>query len=78
MPEELRYKPPKNKSTRKLWYQVSLSAESESTGWVKLTEDEAKVVEYATSIKNWENRNIESWCGAFHIDAANPRLRPGR
>ena len=77
MPEELRYKPPKNKKNRKLWYEVSLSAESESTGWVRLTEEEAKLVDYATDIRNWENRNIESWSGRFHIDTENSRLKPG-
>lgn len=52
----------------KFWYNVSLTAEGVSTGWIQLTRNEAKAVAYATSMSNWKNVYSEAWCGGFSIN----------
>ena len=58
---------------QKYWYSVGLSAEGDSTGYVYLTKEEAKIVKYATNESNWKNAEIESWSGCFSIDIDNPK-----
>lgn len=62
----------------KKWYNVSISAEGETSGWIDLTEEEAKAVEYATNIDNWEKLKPESWSGYFFIDINHPKDKLGR
>lgn len=63
---------------KKYWYQVSLSAEGTSYGWVQLTEDEAKAVSYASRMENWVRVESEPWSGSFYIDLESKRERKPR
>lgn len=57
----------------KKWYKVVLSAEDSSSGWVKLTKEEALAVGYACNMKNWKKKNLNPWSGCFYIDLEHPR-----
>lgn len=59
----------------KYWYQVTLSAEGTSYGWVHLTEDEAKAVVYASNSANWVKADTEPWSGSFFLDLNSKRTR---
>ena len=53
---------------KKYYLPVENSAEDESTGYVKLTLEEAKIVAFATNSKNWNEPEIEKYSGSFHIE----------
>ncbi len=60
------------KLEKKYKYEVELFAEGIATGTVILTKKEAEIVNYATSISNWEIIDIEPCFGSFTIDINNP------
>lgn len=57
---------------RKYKYFVSLSAEDETHGYVKLTKREAEIVSYATNERNWEDKESNLYSGSFYIDLEHP------
>ena len=56
----------------KKWYSVSLSAEDSTDGYVRLTEDEALLVDRATNPRNWKCVEHRPWSGMFLIDLKHP------
>lgn len=48
-------------------YKVWLIAERMTTGFVYLTEEEYKLVEYVTDPSNWDELEEESYSGSFVI-----------
>ena len=59
----------------KYWYPVSLSANGWSDGYVQLTEEEARIVSYATNPTNWTNATLEADSGSFMIDTFHKKRR---
>ena len=57
---------------RKHKYFVSLSADDETCGYVKLTKREAEIVSYATNERNWEDKKSNPYSGSFYIDLEHP------
>lgn len=57
---------------KKYRYKVRLSAEGFRTGTVDLTEEEAKIVAYATNPDNWKNDYGGEYYGCFEIDIEQP------
>ena len=57
---------------KKYKYSVSLNAEGNSWGYVDLTEEQAKIVAYATNADNWQCLHSEHHSGYFNIDIDNP------
>lgn len=62
----------KYRCKKKYRYKVSLSAEGRCYGTIDLTEEEAKIVAYATNPKNWKNKFYGEYYGEFRIDLDNP------
>ena len=62
----------RNMEDKKYRYNVFLMAEEYSTGYVELTKEEAKLVEYATNTANWKDKEIEPYSGFFGIDTEHP------
>ena len=62
------------KNNKKYYFPVAYFAEGVSTGYIRLTLEEAKSVAFATNPKNWENAEIEKYSGSFviEIDQAIP------
>lgn len=48
-------------------YYVCHSAEGETCGEIWLTEEEARLVAYATDPANWEGLSGDGWGGSFEI-----------
>lgn len=63
------YKSKKN-SVKK--YKVELSADDATVGYIQLTSEEAKIVEYATNEENWDIVKQGEYSGLFEIDVNNP------
>ena len=61
------------KDEEKYWYDVALCAEGISEGCIQLTEEEAKIVDYATSPSNWHDAKLEKYSGRFHINLSSKR-----
>lgn len=57
---------------KKYKYEVCLSAEDYSDGYVRLTKREAEIVSYATNERNWENKISNPYSGSFYIDLEHP------
>lgn len=57
---------------KKYRYKVGLYAEGKRTGTIDLTEEEAKIVAYATNPKNWKNDLWGEYYGEFKIDIEHP------
>ena len=57
---------------KKYLYNVGLSAEGNTFGKVRLTKEQAKIVEYVSDYTNWEKVEAEAWSGSFCIDTENP------
>lgn len=57
---------------KKYRYKVRLSAEGYRSGTVDLTEEEAKIVAYATNPENWKNDFYGEYYGEFEIDIKHP------
>lgn len=57
---------------KKYKYFVSLSADDETCGYVRLTRREAEIVSYATNERNWEDKESNPYSGSFYIDLDNP------
>lgn len=57
---------------KKYKYEVCLSAEDYSGGYVRLTRREAEIVSYATSECNWEDKELNPCSGSFHINLKHP------
>lgn len=57
---------------KKYKYEVSLSADDYSYGYVILTRKEAEIVSYATSECNWKDAHLNPYSGEFCIDLKNP------
>ena len=53
---------------KKYYFPVTYFAEGVSTGYIKLTREEANIVAFATAPKNWENAEIEKYSGSFTIE----------
>ena len=62
----------KYKCEKKYRYKVSLSAEGRRYGTIDLTEEEAKIVAYATNPVNWKNVFYGEYYGEFKIDIEHP------
>nr|DAE28976.1 MAG TPA: hypothetical protein [virus sp. ctmTa7] len=65
------YKNKKN-PVRKYKYKVDLSADDATVGYIQLTSEEAKIVEYATNEENWDIVKQGEYSGLFEIDVNNP------
>lgn len=65
------YKNKKN-PVRKYKYKVELSADDATVGYIQLTSEEAKIVEYATNEENWDIVKQGEYNGLFEIDVNNP------
>ena len=61
----------KDKSIKK-YYSVFLSAEDYTTGFVRLTQEEADLVARVTNIENWEYLDANPYSGYFGIDRKHP------
>ena len=57
---------------QKYKYKVSNSADDELEGYVNLTKEEAKIVQYATNPENWEIIKNGKYGGVFDIYINNP------
>ena len=57
---------------KKYRYKVGLFAEGRCYGTIDLTEEEAKIVAYATDPKNWKNKFYGEYYGEFKIDIEHP------
>ena len=53
-------------------YKVELSADDVTVGYIQLTSEEAKIVEYATNEENWDIVKQGEYSGLFEIDVNNP------
>ncbi len=53
-------------------YKVELSADDATVGYIQLTSEEAKIVEYATNEENWDIVKQGEYSGLFEIDVNNP------
>lgn len=63
----------KSVSAKKLKYRVSLSADDYFSGYVTLTESQAKIVKYATDTDNWEDTEGDiEYSGYFDINIDDP------
>lgn len=58
--------------SEKYRYGVSLNAEGNSWGYIDLTEEQARIVYYATNTENWKDAHHERHSGYFNIDIDNP------
>lgn len=56
----------------KKYYQVCISGEDYSYGYVRLTEAEAEFLSRVTDPNNWQNANIGQWTGRFTVDLDHP------
>lgn len=65
------YKSKKN-PVRKYKYKVELSADDATVGYIQLTSEEAKIIEYATNEENWDIVKQGEYSGLFEIDVNNP------
>ncbi len=57
---------------KKYKYNVSLSADDETSGYIELTKKEAEIVSYATCEDNWKNAKLNPYSGSFYIDLNHP------
>lgn len=57
---------------KKYRYRVGLHAEGKRTGYLDLTEKEARLVAYATNPENWISSFYGEYYGEFRIDLDNP------
>ena len=62
----------------KYWYYVCASGEADSSGWVYLTEEEAKAVAYASDTGKWAAPKRKPRIGPFFIDLEHKRTRKPR
>lgn len=53
-------------------YKVELSADDATVGYIQLTSEEAKIIEYATNEENWDIVKQGEYSGLFEIDVNNP------
>lgn len=57
---------------KKYKYKVSNIADDETIGYIELTLDEARIVQYATNEENWNIIKQGEYSGGFEIDVNNP------
>lgn len=57
---------------KKYKYKVSNIADDETIGYIELTSDEARIVQYATNEENWNIIEQGEYSGGFEIDVNNP------
>lgn len=57
---------------QKFYFNVGTFAEGDSRGRVRLTLEQAKIIEYATDKGNWENYDDDGYSGSFFIDIDHP------
>ena len=53
---------------KKYFFPVTFWAEGISTGYIKLTREEANIVAFATNPKNWNEPEIVKYSGSFKIE----------
>lgn len=53
---------------KKYYFPVANRAEDVSTGYMRLTREEAELVAKATNPENWERAEIEKYSGSFRIE----------
>ena len=58
----------KKMKNKKYYFPVTYFAEGVSTGYIKLTREEANIVAFATNPKNWNEPEIEKYSGSFMIE----------
>ena len=54
----------------KKWYKVIKGAEDDMSGFIQLTDKEAKLIDYVTDSNNWKACCGGGWCGSFMITPA--------
>lgn len=57
---------------KKYKYKVSNIADDETSGYIELIPDEARIVQYATNEENWNIIKQGEYSGGFEIDVNNP------
>ena len=57
---------------KKYKYKVSNIADDETIGYIELTPDEARIVQYATNEENWNIIKQGEYSGGVEIDVNNP------
>lgn len=57
---------------KKYKYKVSNTADDATVGYIQLTPEEAKIVEYAMNEENWDIDKQGEYSGLFEIDVNNP------
>lgn len=56
----------------KKYYRIESTGEGTSSGFLLLTEKEAKFLEYCLNPENWEKRYWDRWCAETYIDVEHP------
>ena len=58
---------------KRYWYKIGVNGEDCSEGWLKLTEDEAKLLSFASNKKHWAKAIINRESDEFYIDLKSKR-----